>query len=124
MVAQYLAIDYPDLVDKLILTVTSSKANEILQEVVGAWIEMTTQGNYKELTIHTAEKYYAMHILNKIACLTLVIGGNCDKISGTDSASVLAEQIKDNELFIYKNLGHATYEEAKNFHGRVLNFLS
>ncbi|MDO5784525.1 MAG: alpha/beta hydrolase [Eubacteriales bacterium] len=162
MVAQYLAIDYPDMVDKLILSVTSSRPNEITQDVVATWMEMATQGNYKDLMIDTAEKSYSEKYLKKyrllypllgrigkpksfnrfliqatacmqhnayakldrIGCPTLVIGGDCDKIVGTAAASELAEKIRNSELLIYKGLGHAAYEEAKDFNERVLNFIS
>lgn len=61
--------------------------------------------------------------LEKIICPTLIIGGGCDKIVGIDAASMLANKIKDSELFIYKDLGHAAYEEARDFNRRILNFL-
>lgn len=162
MIAQYLAIDYPDFVDKLILAVTSAKPNETIQEVVNGWIDMATEGNYKELMIDTAEKSYserylkkyrrfypllgrigkpksfkrfliqaascvqhnAYEELNKIVCPTLVIGGGCDHIVGVTSATVLAEKINGSKLFIYKDLGHAAYEEAKDFKSRVMNFFT
>lgn len=161
MVAQYLAIDHPNLIDHLVLAVTSSKPNEILENVVGAWMEIATQGNYKALMIDTAEKSYSENYLkkyrrlypflgkmgkpksfqrfliqaascithnahdelHKILCPTLIIGGNCDQIVGTAAASAIADQIRGSELFIYKNLGHAAYEEAKDFRARVLNFM-
>lgn len=161
MIAQYLAIDHPDLVNKLILAVTSAKPNEIIKEVVGVWIEMAMQGNYKDLMIDTVEKSYsesyikkyrriypfierigkpksykrfliqaascishnAYTELNKIICPTLVIGGDCDKIVGTTAAFAIAEEISQSELFIYNGLGHAAYEEAKDFNKRVLSFL-
>lgn len=162
MIAQYLAIDYPDLVNKLILAVTSANSNEIIKKVVGTWIEMAKQENYKGLMIDTAEKSYSERYLkkyrrvypfigrigkpksferfliqaascishnayaelNKIVCPTLVIGGDCDKIVGTTAASAIAEKISHSELFIYNGLGHAAYEEAKDFNKRVLNFLT
>ena len=161
MIAQYLAIDYPDLVGKLILAVTSAKPNEIIKKAVGTWMEMAMQENYKDLLIDTAEKSYsekylkkyrrfypfigrigkpksfkrfliqaascldhnAYTELNKIVCPTLIIGGNCDKIVGTTAASAMAEKISRSELFIYNGFGHAVYEEAKDFHTRVLDFL-
>ncbi len=161
MIAQYLAIDYPDLVNKLILAVTSAKPNEIIEKVVGVWIEMAMQGNYKDLMIDTAEKSYSERYLkkyrriypfigrigkpksfkrfliqaascinhnaymelNKIVCPTLVIGGDYDKIVGTTAASSIAEKISQSELFIYNGLGHAAYEEAKDFNEQILNFL-
>ncbi len=161
MIAQYLAIDYPDLINKLILAVTSAKPNETIKKVVGVWMEMAMQGNYKDLLIDTAEKSYSERYLkkyrrfypfigrigkpksvqrfliqaascishnayaelNKIKCPTLVIGGDCDKIVGTTAAVAIAEKISQSELFIYNGLGHAAYEEAKDFNERVLNFL-
>ena len=66
MIAQYLAIDYPDLVNKLILAVTSAKSNELIKKVVGVWIEMAMQGNYKNLMIDTAEKSYSERYLKSI----------------------------------------------------------
>lgn len=161
MIAQYLAIDYPNLVDKLILAVTSSKSNEVMEKVIASWTGMATQGNYKNLMIDTAEKSYsesylkkyrliypfigkigkpksfkrfliqavsciehnAYDELNKIKCQTLVIGGDCDKIVGTTAASTIADKISGSRLFIYNGLGHAAYEEAKDFNERVLDFL-
>lgn len=160
MIAQYLAIDYPDLVDRLILAVTASGANETLKEVVEAWIQMAKQENYKAFMIDTAEKSYTAAYLKKYrlfypllvrvgrpknperfliqasSCLshdahtelskikhpTLVIGGGCDRIVGPDSAPALAGQITGSQLWIYEELGHAAYEEARDFHNRVLDF--
>lgn len=162
MIAQYLAIDYPELVEKLVLAVTSSKSNELIQGVIKKWIFMAEQKDYKNLMIDTMEKSYSKKYLNKyrllypilgsvgkpkdfsrfliqakscinhnayleldkIVCPTLVIGGDCDKIVGVDASRELADKIKMCELFIYNGLGHAAYEEAKDFHNRVLGYLS
>lgn len=161
MIAQYLAIDYPNLVDKLVLAVTLSKQNETIYRVINGWLEMAKQGDYKGLIIDTAEKSYSEKYLkkhrflypllrkigkpkdferfiiqaescirhnshfelNKIVSPTLIIGGDSDKIVGVNSAFELSSKIKDRELFIYKGLGHAIYEEAKDFNNRILNFL-
>lgn len=40
MIAQYLATDYPDMVNKLVLAVTLARQNETIREAVGAWIDM------------------------------------------------------------------------------------
>jgi len=161
MIAQYLAIDYPNLVNKLILAVTLSKQNETIQTVVSSWIEMAKHGDFKSLIIDTAEKSYserylkrhrllypilgrvgkpknfirfliqansciqhnAYNELDKIKCSTLVLGGDSDKVVSPTSSTEIARRIKSSELFIYKDLGHAVYEEAKDFNARVLNFL-
>ena len=44
------------------------------------------------------------------------------RIVGTTSASEIAD-IRVSKLFIYNGLGHAAYEEAKDFNVQVLNFL-
>jgi len=74
MIAQYLAIDYPNLVDKLILAVTSSKPNEVMEKVIGVWVEMATQGNYKNLMIDTAEKSYSESYLKKYRLIYPFLG--------------------------------------------------
>lgn len=65
MIAQYLAIDYPEKVNKLCLAVTLSKPNETSQKVVSSWIEMANSGDYKNLFIDTAEKSYSEKYLKK-----------------------------------------------------------
>lgn len=162
MIAQYLAIDYPELVDKLVLTVTLSKQNKDVQAVIENMIKLAEKGNHKELMIDTAEKSYSENYLKKyrlfypllgkigkpkdysrfliqaascvqhntyeklenIVCPTLIIGGEDDKIVGVAASIELADKIKDSELFIYKGLGHAVYEEAKDFNNRVMSFLN
>lgn len=46
MIAQYLAIDRPDLVNKLVLAVTLSQNNTTLKAVVEKWITLTEQGAF------------------------------------------------------------------------------
>jgi len=58
MIAQYIAIDYPEMVEKLVLAVTLSKQNETVQEVVCSWIKMAELNDYKSLFIDTAEKSF------------------------------------------------------------------
>lgn len=161
MIAQYLAIDYPHLINKLVLVVTLSKQNKTVQKVVNSWIEMAKHKDYKSIIIDTLEKSYSEQYLKKhrflypflsrigkpkdfgrfliqansciqhnaypelekINCNTLIIGGDNDKIVASDSSAEIAQNIKHSELFIYKDLGHALYEEAEDFNIKVLNFL-
>ena len=161
MIAQYLAIDYPGLVRKLVLAVTTARQNERMQRIIENWISMAGRGDYQSLMMDTAEKSYSEkylkkhrflypllgHIgkpkdfkrfliqadsclhhdacpeLGKIQCPTLIIGGECDRIVGPAASSELADRIKTSERFIYHGLGHAAYEEAKDFPKRVLHFL-
>ena len=59
MIAQWLAADHPDKVDKLVLTVTSSHPNDTIREVIGRWIEMAKRGDYRGIMLDTAERSYS-----------------------------------------------------------------
>ncbi len=59
MIAQYLAIDRPDLINKLVLAVTLSRNNETVQSVIGNWIALTERGDMKRLVRDMAEKMYS-----------------------------------------------------------------
>ena len=59
--------------------------------------------------------------LEKVHCPTLVIGGEDDKIVTADASREIAEKLKC-ELHIYTQLGHAAYEEARDFNSRVYRF--
>lgn len=160
MIAQYLAIDRPDLVCKLVLAVTLSKNNDTVKSVVECWIAMTEQGNMTGLVTDMAVKMYskeyvkkyklflplltilqkpkeaerfillakscltcnAYEELDKIKCPVLVIGGKQDQVVGKDASKEIAAKLKC-EMCLYENLGHAAYEEAKDFNNKVLEFL-
>ncbi len=160
MIAQYLAVDYPALVEKLALVVTLSKPNEIIKKTMRNWIRLAKKGDYKRIMIDNAEKSYSENYLkkyrllypffgrigrpedfgrfitqcvscvrhnaypelNKIICPVLIIGGDNDRIVGVQASVETAEKIKNSSLFIYKGLGHALYEEAKDFNDRIRSF--
>ena len=161
MIAQYLAIDYPEMIEKLVIAVSAPKVNEVIQDCVGRWIKFAEQGDHKSLMVDIAEKGYsekylkkyrnlypilgkigrpenynrffinanailgfdAYEELDKIACPTYIIGGNEDKTVGVKASYEMKDKIKDSELYIYKGLGHAAYDEAKDFNGRIYEFL-
>lgn len=59
MIAQYLAIDHPELIRKLVLAVTMPGQNELVQNVVNTWIDLAHDKDYKNLLIDSAEKAYS-----------------------------------------------------------------
>ena len=161
MIAQLLAIDHPEKVDKLILTVTAAKTGLETADILFRWMALMEQGKYGEMMVDTAERSYSDAYLKKYrfmypllrrlgkpkdalrfmrqanACTnhdarkrlgeikspTLIIGGDRDKIVGSEAARELHEAIPGSECVIYKGLGHAAYEEAKDFQQLVLQFL-
>ena len=66
MIAQYLAIDHPEMVEKLVITVSACKVNKIIEDSVKAWIGFAKQGDHKSLMIDTAERMYTENRLRKL----------------------------------------------------------
>ncbi|MBP3637620.1 MAG: alpha/beta hydrolase [Clostridia bacterium] len=60
--------------------------------------------------------------LHQIMCPVLVLGGHKDQIV-TGEASLAMAQTLGCEVFLYDQLGHAAYDEAKDFNQRMLAFL-
>ena len=65
MIAQYIAIDHPELLKKLILGVTAPNANAVVRDTVTAWIDMAVRGDHTALMVDTAEKMYSEKYLQK-----------------------------------------------------------
>ncbi len=162
LIAQYLAIDHPELVEKLVLTVTAPCVNDVILSCVPGWMDIARRGDHKALMIDTAERSYSPAYLKKyrkmypilgrvgkpktydrflvnaqailsfdasaelpkIACPTLILGGTEDRVVGPDASRTLAELIPGSTLHLYPGLGHAAYEEAKDFNERVFGFLN
>lgn len=61
--------------------------------------------------------------LDKITCPVLVIGGGQDRVVTAQASEELAEQLGC-ELVLYEDLGHAAYEEARDFNQRVYDFFA
>lgn len=160
MIAQYLAIDRPDLVRKLVLAVTLSRNNDTVTSVIEHWIALTRQGDMKQLAADMAEKMYsdayirryrpfmplltalqkprdvhrfiilakacltcrAYEELEKIRCPVFVIGGRQDRVVGSEASEEIARKLGC-RIFMYEHLGHAAYEEARDFNRRIYDFL-
>ncbi len=61
--------------------------------------------------------------LPAIKCPTLIIGGGADRIVGGEHVQQeMADAIEGSELYIYPDLGHGAYTEAKDFNERIYNF--
>ena len=80
MIAQYVAINNPHKVNKLVLTVTVPKKNKILEETVNKWIDMAKNKQFKEIMIDTAKKSY----VKKTSTRGMNIYGLLDKKASYD----------------------------------------
>lgn len=65
MIAQYLAIDRPDLVHALVLAVTLSRNNDTVTSVIRRWTALTAQGDIKTLVTDMAERMYSEKYLRR-----------------------------------------------------------
>ena len=59
MIAQWLAIDHPERVQKLILAVTLSRPNPTVRDVIARWTAMAKANDYQGMMIDTAERSYS-----------------------------------------------------------------
>jgi len=58
MVAQHLAADFPELVERLVLTVTCSRPNPVLEASLDHWCTMARQGDHKALMLDNLRRIY------------------------------------------------------------------
>lgn len=74
MIAQYLAIDYPEKVGKLILTVTSSRPNPILTESIEEWVSCAKRGDHTALMDSNVRRIYSEDYYRKNNWMVPIMG--------------------------------------------------
>ena len=81
--------------------------------------------NYHRFLVNAASilSFSATEEMGKITCPALVIGGSDDRIVGIGASRAIHERIPGSAMHVYPGLGHAAYEEAKDFNRRVFRFL-
>ena len=73
MIAQYLAINHPQLVRKLMLGVTLSRTNDTVRTVIEKWIRDAEQGNYEAIVHDMTLKMYSEQYVHKYGWLFPVL---------------------------------------------------
>ena len=74
MIAQYLAIDYPEKVGKLILTVTSARPNPILRSSIGEWVSCARRGDHTAFMDSNVRRIYSENYYRKNKWLVPIMG--------------------------------------------------
>ena len=90
MIAQWLALDHPEKVGRLVLTVTLSRPNPTVQAVIGRWLDMARRGDYRAIMLDTAERSYSPKRL-KQARLTYRLLGSFGKPKSFERFIIQAE---------------------------------
>ena len=74
MIAQCLAADFPERVEKLVIAVSAPSCHDMADVCVREWIRLAEAGDHKQLMIDTAEKSYSPEKLKTYRKLYPVIG--------------------------------------------------
>lgn len=69
MIAQYLALDHPELVDRMVLGVTASRPNDTMKEVIGRWCDLASAGKLTDVMTDYFYSTYSDAYLKKYATL-------------------------------------------------------
>ena len=98
MIAQWLAIDHPDKVGKLVLAVTMSRPNDTVQDVIAGWTRMSDRNDYKGIMMDTAERSYSAKRL-KQSRLEYRLLGNIGKPKSLERFRIQAVSCLSHDTF-------------------------
>lgn len=98
MISQWLTIDHPDKVGKLVLTVTLSKPNDTVRDVIHRWLDMAKRGDYKGIMLDTAERSYSEKRIRK-ARATYRLLGNLGKPKSFDRFIIQAKSCVTHDAY-------------------------
>ena len=74
MIAQWLAADFPERVQKLILAVTTAKPSQLARERIEHWQKLSQSGNFKHLMLDIAQHSYTQKSYQKWRILSNIMG--------------------------------------------------
>ena len=74
MIAQWLAANFPEKVEKLVLAVTTAKLNNLGRERISCWLNLSQSGTYKDLMIDIARHSYTTKYFGKFKYLYRIMG--------------------------------------------------
>ncbi|MBR5742932.1 MAG: alpha/beta hydrolase [Clostridia bacterium] len=98
MIAEWLALDHPEKVENLVLTVTLCRQNPTEREVVGRWIGMAERGDFTELMVDTAKRTYSPRRVGR-AVTAARLAGKLAKPKSFDRFLIQAEACLSHDAY-------------------------
>ena len=98
MIAQHLAADYPEKVEKLILVVTAARPNPVLTESVTLWMEQAGAGDHTALMDSNLKRIYSAGYYRKNKWMVPLLGVTT-KPKSYDRFLVMAQACLDHDAF-------------------------
>lgn len=74
MIAQWLAVNFPEKVEKLVLAVTTAKLSNLGRDRISCWLNLSQTGTYKDLMINIARHSYTTKSFGKFKYLYRIMG--------------------------------------------------
>lgn len=74
MILEMLALKHPERIKKMVLAVTSSKSNEVLEKTISRWKEMASREKFVELSKDIFENSYTSNYLKKLRLVYPFLG--------------------------------------------------
>ena len=74
MIAQWLAVDFPERVQRLILAVTTAKPSQLARERIEHWQKLSQSGTFRDLMLDIAKHSYTQKSYQKWRILSNIMG--------------------------------------------------
>ena len=98
MIAQHLAIDYPERVEKLVLVVTAARENPVLLESLDEWISCALRDDHRALMDSNLRRIYSEEYYRKNKWMVPVTGA-LTKPKTYDRFLIMAEACRTHNAF-------------------------
>ena len=104
MIAQWLAADFPEKVQKLILAVTTAKPSQLARERIEHWQKLSQSGNFKHLMLDIAKHSYTQKSYQKWRLLYNIMG-RLGRIKDENRIAIQSQScLKHNSLEVLKEI--------------------
>ena len=112
-----------ELIDSFLSAVYSKEFSEQYGDFIKMMLINTSDLELDRFAVYAkaCNGFDLLDEVNKIKCPVFVIGAENDKVLGSQASVELAEKANA-KLYMYKNYGHAVYDEAPDYLYRIINF--